>query len=69
MAGLFCEVEWWGVEVGHAPTLQLDVTAKFACLSRLFVLLIKIGGWGNVQVVGGIPPTGKGEEKCTGCTS
>ena len=27
------------------------------------MLLIKIGGWGNVQVVGGIPPTAKVEQK------
>ena len=54
---------------GSCTNVQLDVTARFACLGRVFVLLIKIGRWGNVQVVGGIPPTGKPEWKCTGCTS
>ena len=44
---------------GGCTNVQLDATAKFACLSWVFVLLIKIGGWGNVQVVGGIPPTAK----------
>ena len=35
--GLFCEVEWWGVEVAHAPTCNwtlqpgLHVSAEFLC--------------------------------------
>ena len=52
---------WGEVEVAHAPTCNWTLQPSLHVW--VFVLLIKIGGWGNVQVVGGIPPTAKVEQK------
>ena len=52
---------WGEVEVAHAPTCNWTLQPSLHVW--VFVLLIKIGRWGNVQVVGGIPPTAKVEQK------
>ena len=44
-----------GVEVAHAPTCNWTLQPSLHVW--VFVVLIKIGGWGNVQVVDEIPPT------------